>query len=60
MPQISFLSIDPPGVFCSRTGKTGHFKRLRFYICFMPSVLLKIKISAKRKSCAFAPEQQKR
>lgn len=59
MSQISFLSIDPSWVFSSRTGKTCQFKRLHFYIYFMPSVLLKIKIPAKRKSHAFAPEQKK-
>lgn len=59
MPQISFLSIDPPWVFSSRTGKIRTFKRLHFYICFMPYVLLKINLPAKTKNCAFAPEQKK-
>lgn len=40
MPQIFFLSIGPPWVFSSRTGKICTFKRLRFYIYFMPYVLL--------------------
>lgn len=40
MPQIFFLSVGPHWVFSSRTGKICNFKRLRFYICFMPYVLL--------------------